>query len=68
VEEYNKMTLELTNPHDDIDDLSLVHPERELVEAQYLKDHPDGTAKRVRLAIQVGEDGALHEKDVPPVE
>ncbi|KAJ5090532.1 hypothetical protein N7532_009216 [Penicillium argentinense] len=68
VEEFNKMTLELTNPHDDIDDLSLVHPERELVEAQYLKDHPDGTAKRVRLAIQVGEDGALHENDVPPVE
>jgi hypothetical protein len=64
VEQFNKMTLELTNPNDNPDNLTLVNPEKALIDSQYLEEHPDDTVRKVRLAVQVREAGVLYEDDV----
>jgi hypothetical protein len=59
-------TLELNNPEDGPVSLTVVHPERVLIDSQYLEGNSEATVRKVHLAMQVGEVRALREEDVPP--
>jgi hypothetical protein len=61
VEELNKNTFELRKPTCNAGNLTLIHPERERIQAQNRQGYPGATAEKTRNVICAGEIGALHE-------
>lgn len=61
VEELNKNTFELRKPTCSTGKITMVHLERDKIEAQNRQGYPGATAEKTRNVICAGEIGALHE-------
>lgn len=61
VEELNKKTFVLRRSKYHTGELDLIHPERDIIEAQNQQGFPGVTTEKTRNVIRAGEVGALHE-------